>query len=60
MDLENTADAFPEAKRVEFPFCEPPIKLNLTDGNGMKTRALNILLASEEMPRSGEGQRQVL
>lgn len=26
-------DAFPEEKRVEFPFREPPIKLNLTDGN---------------------------
>lgn len=33
MGLENRADAFPEEKRVEFPFREPPIKLNLTDGN---------------------------
>lgn len=43
----KTADAFPEEKRLEFPFGEPPIKLNLTDGNGMKTRALNILQTSE-------------
>lgn len=62
LDVEYTEADFPEEKWMEFPFWVSYMKLNLTDGNRMKTSALNILLTSEESESfwNVEGQRQVL
>lgn len=60
LGLENAVGDFSEEKRMNVP-CKC-LTLNLTNGNGMNTGALNMSLTSEERvsSRNVEGQRQVL